>query len=41
MLLHGLQELHGQRILLPRSASLRPDPSLLGERYERFRSAAT
>ena len=39
MLRHGLQEVHGTRIVLPRSTEMRPDPELLDERYERFRSA--
>ena len=39
MLLHGLQGLHKQRILLPRSMQSRPDPELLERRYERFRSS--
>lgn len=39
MLLHGLQELHGTRIQLPRRAADRPNPEYLAERYERFRAA--
>jgi putative restriction endonuclease len=39
MLIHGLQKLHGNRILLPREPGLRPDPELLHRRYERFRAA--
>ena len=39
MLLHGLQEIHGELIGLPRRSELRPDPTLLEHRYERFRSA--
>jgi putative restriction endonuclease len=39
MLRHGLQELHGTKIILPRSAIHRPDPELLKVRYERFRAA--
>jgi putative restriction endonuclease len=38
MLIHGLQEFHGQRILLPRSRVERPSPELLEQRYERFRA---
>ncbi|MFQ5701897.1 MAG: HNH endonuclease [Acidobacteriota bacterium] len=37
MLRHGLQGLHGQRIILPRDAALRPDPDLLARQYNRFR----
>lgn len=36
MLKHGLQEVHGKRILLPRAAELRPDRDLLAERFDRF-----
>lgn len=39
MLIHGLQSAHGQRILLPSSAALRPDRDLLARRFERFRAA--
>jgi hypothetical protein len=39
MLVHGLQELQGRVILLPRSPRLHPDPELLARRYERFRRA--
>ena len=39
MLIHGLQGMHGQPIVLPRQRELRPDPALLLKRYERFRSA--
>jgi putative restriction endonuclease len=37
MLRHGLQEVHGVRIHLPRSAALRPSAEGLERRYERFR----
>lgn len=37
LLLHGLQELHGQRILLPRETALHPDRDALDVRYQRFR----
>lgn len=40
MLRHGLQEMHGSVIYLPRSRRDHPDPSRLEERYEQFRSAA-
>jgi putative restriction endonuclease len=40
MLRHGLQEMHGSAIFLPRSRYDQPDPSRLEERYEEFRSAA-
>ncbi|HWV58456.1 MAG TPA: HNH endonuclease [Longimicrobiales bacterium] len=39
MLRHGLQELHGERIQLPRRPVDRPDRELLAERFERFRAA--
>ncbi len=40
MLRHGLQELHGQRlIVIPRSRWDRPDPERLEERYQLFRAA--
>ena len=39
MLVHGLQEFHGSRIVVPRALGLRPDPHLLRVRYERFRAA--
>lgn len=38
-LAHAIQGLHGQRILLPRSTSQRPDPVFLERRYHRFRQA--
>jgi len=40
MLRHGLQEMHGSAIILPRSRRDYPDASRLEERYEQFRSAA-
>ena len=39
MLLHGLQKLHGTKIIMPRSAELRPRREFLQWRYERFRMA--
>lgn len=39
MLLHGLQGLHLQEIVLPRSEALRPDRSRLETRYEAFQRA--
>ncbi|MBN2437719.1 MAG: HNH endonuclease [Deltaproteobacteria bacterium] len=39
MLLHGLQGLHHQRIILPRPKDLQPNPDLLDRRYQRFRAA--
>ncbi|MBA2668796.1 MAG: HNH endonuclease [Gemmatimonadetes bacterium] len=39
MLKHGLQEVHGTRISLPRNQASRPDKDLLAERFARFRSA--
>jgi putative restriction endonuclease len=40
MLRHGLQEMHGTTISLPRSRADRPDPSRIEERYALFRAAA-
>jgi putative restriction endonuclease len=40
MLRHGLQEMHGSAIFLPRSRRDHPDPTRLEERYEQFRAAA-
>lgn len=40
MLRHGLQEMEGRRIFTPRAAEKKPDPELLEERFERFRSAS-
>ena len=39
-LVHAIQALHGTRIVLPRSAPLRPDPKLVEMRYELFRQGA-
>jgi|tagenome__1003787_1003787.scaffolds.fasta_scaffold20984553_5 putative restriction endonuclease len=40
MLRHGLQEMHGARIFLPRSRRDRPDRTRLEERYAEFQTAA-
>ena len=40
MLRHGLQEMHGQRLSVPRLRRDRPDPDRLEERYVQFRGAA-
>jgi putative restriction endonuclease len=40
MLRHGLQEMHGAGIFVPRSHRDRPDPTRLEERYAEFRAAA-
>lgn len=40
MLRYGLQELNGSRLIVPRSAELRPRAEFLEERYERFRMAS-
>lgn len=40
MLRHGLQELHGSRILVPRRTAEKPRPEFLSERYEEFRAAS-
>lgn len=39
MLLHGLKGLHEQRIILPRSKELYPDPDRLDRRFKAFRRA--
>ena len=40
MLLHGLQELHGQSLqVVPRARDQKPDPERLEERFEQFRHA--
>lgn len=39
MLIHGLQKIHGTRIIVPRIIELRPNPEFLHIRYERFRAA--
>ena len=39
MLLHGFQEMHGKKIIVPRKEDWRPDKDRLAERYERFRKA--
>lgn len=36
-LVHAIQALHGTRIVLPKSVTLRPDPRLIEVRYEQFR----
>ncbi len=40
MLRHGLQELNGSAIKIPRRPHDRPDPDRLEERYELFRAAS-
>lgn len=40
MLQHGLKEMHGGRLVLPRSKGQWPDPTALEERYELFLDAA-
>lgn len=39
MLRHGLQELHGSSLILPRNRAEHPNREFLAERYERFRAA--
>lgn len=39
MMIHGLQALHGRRIILPRRSALRPNEDFLQRRYELFRRA--
>jgi putative restriction endonuclease len=38
MLRHGLQEMAGVRLLVPRRVDAQPDPERLGERYREFRA---
>ncbi len=40
MLRHGLQEMRGVRIRVPRAVAAKPDPSRLEERYAQFRAAS-
>lgn len=39
MLRHGLQDLHGAKLLVPRPTRLKPNPDYLAERFEKFRRA--
>jgi putative restriction endonuclease len=39
MLLHGLQEMKGVRLTVPRARQLQPDPDRLEERYAEFQEA--
>lgn len=39
MLKHGIQEVSGGKLLLPRSSSAKPNPDFLAERFDRFRAA--
>ena len=39
MLIHGLQEMHSTKIVVPRSAQLVPDRKLLEQRFEQFKGA--
>jgi putative restriction endonuclease len=39
MLKHGLQEMHGTTIRIPRSVAAHPDPERLDRRYEQFKAA--
>ncbi len=41
MLRHGLQELEGERIWVPRAAGKRPDPECLEKRWQSFRARAS
>jgi len=36
MLRHGLQEMHGEKLLVPRRPELQPNPDYLGSRYSAF-----
>ena len=37
MLKHGIQEMHGHKIILPNSIAKRPDKDFLAQRYQKFR----
>ena len=37
MLKHGIQEMHGNKLILPRSKSLQPNKDWLAERFENFK----
>lgn len=39
MLLHGLQGVHGERLIVPRRTELRPNRDYLAVRFERFQAA--
>jgi putative restriction endonuclease len=39
MLKYGIQEMHGNKIILPHSNSKKPDRDFLAQRYEKFRRA--
>ncbi len=40
MLKHGLQDMHGASITVPRGAAVRPDPERLLTRYDQFLAAS-
>jgi putative restriction endonuclease len=40
MLRHGLQQLHGEKIVVPRQRGDAPDTDRLEARYEEFRAAS-
>lgn len=40
MLRHGIQEMEGIHLIVPRARDARPDPVRLAERYEEFRAAS-
>ncbi len=39
MLRHGLQQMHGEKIVVPRAEDAKPNRDYLAERFERFRAA--
>lgn len=39
MLKHGIQDMHGRPLHIPKSASKRPDSALIARRYEEFKAA--
>ena len=40
MLEYGIQAFHEKKLIVPRSAELKPDPERLEERYEIYRASA-
>lgn len=40
MLKHGLQDMHGASITVPRRVAVRPDPERLGTRFDQFSAAS-
>jgi putative restriction endonuclease len=40
MLQHGIQGVHGRRLIIPARSEWRPNPQAVAKRYERFRDAS-